>query len=104
MGVPLSILEGWKGDEEVGVFELGANGFGEIARNSRLLRPHVAALLNVHPVHVEFFRDEEGVLAAKKEILKGLREEGTALFNGDDPYTLKAAKEYSGREDPLRDR
>lgn len=98
MGVPLSILEGWKGDEEVGVFELGANGYGEIARNSRLLRPHVAALLNVHPVHVEFFRDEEGVLAAKKEILKGLREEGTALFNGDDPYTLKAAKEYSGRK------
>ena len=47
------------------------NHAGEIAPLTRLVRPHVAIVTTVEPVHLEFFRSVEAIADAKAEIFAG---------------------------------
>jgi UDP-N-acetylmuramoyl-tripeptide--D-alanyl-D-alanine ligase len=68
------------------VFEIGMNHPGEIAPLAQLVRPHVAVVTTVEPVHLEFFPDGvRGVAAAKAEIFASLAG-GTAVLNRDNPH------------------
>src|SRR5580692_4288908 len=55
---------------EVFVAEMGTYGRGEIAELCTWIRPDVAVITAVGPVHLERFRSEDGVLEAKAEILE----------------------------------
>jgi UDP-N-acetylmuramoyl-tripeptide--D-alanyl-D-alanine ligase len=82
-GVPLTLAR-MPADARFGVFEVGMNHGGEIARLSPQIRPHVAAITMVAPVHIEHFTDEAGIADAKAEIFLGLDAGGTALIPGDN--------------------
>jgi UDP-N-acetylmuramoyl-tripeptide--D-alanyl-D-alanine ligase len=99
-GVPLS-LAGLPSDAAYGVFELGMNHPGEIARLARLVRPHVAVITTVEPVHLGFFASLEAIADAKAEIFLGLEPGGTAVLNRDNPYfrRLAAAATAAGAAD-----
>lgn len=86
IGVPLSILR-LKESDEVIVLEMGMSHAGEITRLTQIAPPDIAVITNINPVHLEFFPDMEGIARAKKEILEGMKTIGTAILNGDDPYT-----------------
>jgi UDP-N-acetylmuramoyl-tripeptide--D-alanyl-D-alanine ligase len=84
-GVPLSLanmpkLIGF------GVFEVGMNHAGEIDVLTRLVKPHIAIVTTVAPVHLGFFRSVEDIADAKAEIFNGLEPGGTAIINRDNPY------------------
>src|SRR5438046_1917439 len=66
------------------VFELGMNHAGEIEPLSRLVRPQVAIVTAVEPVHLEFFGSLEAIADAKAEIFVGVEPGGTAVINGDN--------------------
>ena len=86
IGVPLT-LAALPRDAAFAVFELGMNHAGEIGPLSRLVRPHVAVVTTVGPVHVENFPDgEAGVARAKAEIFEGLARGGVAVLNADDTW------------------
>ncbi|MGC1302971.1 MAG: Mur ligase family protein, partial [Caulobacteraceae bacterium] len=86
IGVPLT-LAALPREAAYAVFELGMNHAGEIAPLSRLVRPHVATVTTVGPVHVENFPDgEAGVARAKAEIFEGLEPGGAAVLNADDAW------------------
>ena len=86
IGVPLT-LAALPRDAQFAVFELGMNHAGEIAPLSRLVRPHVALVTNVGPVHVENFPDGEGGVArAKAEVFEGMPPGGVAVLNADDKW------------------
>ena len=55
------------------VFEIGMNHAGEIAPLSQLVRPHVAIITTVAPVHLEFFGSLAKIADAKAEIFLGRR-------------------------------
>ena len=57
IGLPFSLLQ-MSGREEAAVFELAMSdpGIGEIDRLAEILKPDVAVLLNVFPVHLEFLK------------------------------------------------
>ncbi len=95
IGVPLGVLEAFEKDTEVAIFELGANRFGEIEKNSLLIRPDVAVILNVLRSHLEKLGSVEGVVKAKKEIFSGLKENGKILLNYDNEYTRKIGKDFN---------
>ncbi len=95
IGVPLGILEAFEKDTEIAIFELGANRFGEIKKNSLLVRPDVAAILNVLRTHLEKLGSVEGVVRAKKEIFSGLKENGKILLNYDNGYTREIGKDFN---------
>ena len=67
------------------VFEIGMNHAGEIEPLTRLVRPHVAIITTVEPVHLEFFGSLEAIADAKAEIFLGLEPGGAAVINRDNP-------------------
>jgi UDP-N-acetylmuramoyl-tripeptide--D-alanyl-D-alanine ligase len=84
-GVPLSLANMPKA-VSFGVFEAGMNHAGEIDALTRLIRPHIAIITTVAPVHLGFFRSVEEIADAKAEIFRGLEPGGTAIINRDSPY------------------
>jgi UDP-N-acetylmuramoyl-tripeptide--D-alanyl-D-alanine ligase len=84
-GVPLSLARMPK-TARYGVFEIGMNHAGEITPLTRLVRPHVAVVTAVEPVHLEFFDGIAGIADAKAEIFLGVEPGGTAVINRDNPY------------------
>src|SRR5207253_5513123 len=67
------------------IFEIGMNHAGEIAPLTRLVRPHVAVITTVEPVHLEFFASVEAIADAKAEIFLGVEHGGAAVLNIDNP-------------------
>jgi UDP-N-acetylmuramoyl-tripeptide--D-alanyl-D-alanine ligase len=84
-GVPLTLAR-LPRDAQFGVFEIGMNHAGEILPLTEMVRPHVAVITTVEPVHIEFFPSLWGIADAKGEIFSGLEPGGTAVINRDNPY------------------
>ena len=84
-GVPLSLAR-LAETARFGVFEIGMNHAGEITPLVQLVRPHVAIVTTVEPVHLEFFASVAEIADAKAEIFLGLEPDGTAVINRDNPH------------------
>lgn len=84
-GVPLS-LSLLPEDTQFCVSEIGMNHAGEIVPLTKMVRPHVAIVTTVAPVHLEFFASVEDIAEAKAEIFQGLEPGGTAILNRDNTY------------------
>jgi UDP-N-acetylmuramoyl-tripeptide--D-alanyl-D-alanine ligase len=81
-GVPLSLAR-CPPTARYGVLEMGMNHAGEIAPLSRLVRPRVAIITTIAPVHLEFFGSLAKIADAKAEIFVGVPPDGTAVINRD---------------------
>ncbi|WP_244464966.1 UDP-N-acetylmuramoyl-tripeptide--D-alanyl-D-alanine ligase [Candidatus Filomicrobium marinum] len=82
-GVPLTLAR-MPADTRFGVFEIGMSHGGEITPLTKLVRPHVAIVLNVLPAHLGNFVSEEEIADAKGEIFAGLEPDGVAILNQDN--------------------
>ncbi|MBM3557640.1 MAG: UDP-N-acetylmuramoylalanyl-D-glutamyl-2, 6-diaminopimelate--D-alanyl-D-alanine ligase, partial [Alphaproteobacteria bacterium] len=91
-GAPLALAR-LPREARYGVFELGMNKPGEIAANTRLVRPHVVIITTVEAVHLEFFPSVAAIAEAKAEIFEGLEPGGVAVLNRDNAhFELLAAR------------
>ena len=97
IGLPLSLLK-LSPAHDVGVFELGMNRRGEIARLVEIVRPTVGIITNVGPVHLEYLKTIDEVAAAKGELFQNLSPEATAIINKDDPRIEKLSSRFSGKK------
>jgi UDP-N-acetylmuramoyl-tripeptide--D-alanyl-D-alanine ligase len=97
LGLPLSILK-LEEDHEIAVLEMGMSHLGEIKTLTQIAPPDVAVITNVQPVHLEFLKNMANIAAAKKEILEGMKPDGTAILNGDDPWIRKIAEGWEGEK------
>jgi UDP-N-acetylmuramoyl-tripeptide--D-alanyl-D-alanine ligase len=84
-GVPLSLAR-CPQTSRFAIFEMGMNHAGEIEPLTRLVRPHVAIVTAIEPVHLEFLGSLEAIADAKSEIFLGLEPGGVAVLNGDSPH------------------
>jgi len=84
-GVPLTLARMHK-STQYGIFEIGMNHAGEITPLVAMVRPHIAIITNVGPVHLEFFDSVDGIADAKAEIFSGLIPGGTAIINRDGAH------------------
>jgi len=84
-GVPLTLAR-MPQDSAYGVFEIGMNHAGEIEPLTKMVRPHVAIVTTVEPVHLEYFDSVEDIARAKAEIFFGLEPGGAAILNRDNPH------------------
>lgn len=69
MGLARAVNEHLAPGTEVFIAEMGTYGRGEIAELCRWIKPDVAAIVSIGPVHLERFRTEEKIVEAKAEIL-----------------------------------
>src|SRR5215213_1198765 len=83
-GVPLSLAR-CPETARFAIFEMGMNHAGEIEPLTKLVRPDVAIITTVEPVHLEFFPSIEAIADAKAEIFLGLEPGGAAVINRDNP-------------------
>jgi UDP-N-acetylmuramoyl-tripeptide--D-alanyl-D-alanine ligase len=84
-GVPLTLAR-MPADTRYGIFEIGMNHAGEIRPLTRLVRPDVAIVTTVGPVHLEYFDSEAAIAEAKAEIFEGLTVGGAAILNRDNRW------------------
>jgi UDP-N-acetylmuramoyl-tripeptide--D-alanyl-D-alanine ligase len=71
MGLARAVNEHLTPGTEVFVAEMGTYGPGEIAALCDWVKPDVSAIVAIGPVHLERFKTEEKIVAAKSEILSG---------------------------------
>ena len=101
IGMPMAILS-MPMDTQVAVLEMGMNHFREIAYLSDIANPHVAVIINIGTMHMEYLGSQEGIRQAKMEIVEGMSDQGKLLLNGDDamlrtlPEAPKQAVTYFG--------
>jgi UDP-N-acetylmuramoyl-tripeptide--D-alanyl-D-alanine ligase len=82
LGVPLTLAR-MPRETRFGIFEIGMNHAGEILSLVDMVRPHIAIITSVAPVHLEFFPNVEAIADAKAEIFSGLAPGGVAIINRD---------------------
>jgi UDP-N-acetylmuramoyl-tripeptide--D-alanyl-D-alanine ligase len=82
-GVPLTLAR-CPADVRFAIFEIGMNHAGEIEPLVKMVRPHVAVITTVEPVHLEFFSGIEAIADAKAEIFEGVEPRGAVVLNRDN--------------------
>ena len=82
-GVPLSLAR-CPATARFAIFEIGMNHAGEIEPLVKIVRPQVAVITTVEPVHLEFFSGIEAIADAKAEIFEGLEPGGAVVLNRDN--------------------
>ncbi len=90
-GLPLSLAR-MSRQAAYGIFEIGMNHAGELRELSRLLKPEVALITTVEPVHIGHFASVEEIADAKAEIFEGMTAKGTAVLNRDNPHFDRLAR------------
>lgn len=77
VGLPLSLLT-LPRETDFGVFELGSNHPGEIARLTDVLRPQAGIVASVGCAHIEYFGTQEAIAREKGALLRALPPDGFA--------------------------
>jgi UDP-N-acetylmuramoyl-tripeptide--D-alanyl-D-alanine ligase len=90
-GVPLSLAR-CPASVRFAIFEIGMNHAGEIEPLVKLVRPQIAIITTVEPVHLEFFAGVEAIADAKAEIFTGLEPGGVAILNRDNAQFARLQK------------
>jgi UDP-N-acetylmuramoyl-tripeptide--D-alanyl-D-alanine ligase len=90
-GVPLSLAR-CPVDAQFAVFEIGMNHAGEIESLVKMVRPHVAIITTVEPVHLEFFAGIEAIADAKAEIFEGVEPGGAVVLNRDNSQFARLSR------------
>lgn len=82
-GVPLSLAR-CPASVRFAIFEIGMNHAGEIEQLVKMVRPQIAIVTTVEPVHLEFFAGIEAIADAKAEIFEGVEPSGAVVLNRDN--------------------
>ncbi len=90
-GVPLTLAR-CPASVTFAVFEIGMNHAGEIEPLVKMVRPHVAIVTTVEPVHLEFFSGIEAIADAKAEIFSGVEPGGAVVLNRDNAQFARLSK------------
>jgi UDP-N-acetylmuramoyl-tripeptide--D-alanyl-D-alanine ligase len=90
-GVPLSLAR-CPADMRFAIAEIGMNHAGEIAPLVKMVRPHIAIITTIEPVHLEFFSGLEAIADAKAEIFTGVEPGGAVVLNRDNAQFARLAQ------------
>ena len=91
LGVPLTLCR-MPREARFGVFEIGMNHAGEITPLAEMVRPHVAIITTIAPVHLEHFESVDDIADAKAEIFSGLEPGGAVVLNIDVKQYVRLRK------------
>lgn len=89
-GLPLTLLA--MNQPDVAVIEAGMSQPGEIASLSRIMKPQIAMVLNINPVHLEGLQSLDAIANEKLAITDGMSEDGLLIYNADDPLLSSKVK------------
>ena len=85
VGVPITLCD-MDMEADYAIIEMGMSAKGEIEELVSFVKPDMAIITNVYPMHIEFFANFEGIAEAKAEIFKSLKKGGLAFINEDTNF------------------
>ena len=91
LGIAKAINDSDLSKAEMAIIEMGTYGPGEIKDICAWVRPHVAVITGIGPVHLERMKTYENILDAKSEIVDLA---GSVVINGDDKMLLDKARAW----------
>ncbi|OLQ42492.1 UDP-N-acetylmuramoyl-tripeptide--D-alanyl-D-alanine ligase, partial [Oenococcus oeni] len=97
IGVPTTILN-MPADTEIAVIEMGMDHLGQLTALSKMLEPNIALITMIGEAHIEFFKTRDKIADAKMEIIKGLKKDGTFIYDGDEILLKERADLFSGEK------
>jgi UDP-N-acetylmuramoyl-tripeptide--D-alanyl-D-alanine ligase len=83
-GIPMTVFDLPAGTQVL-VVEYAMSRAGEIRELTTIAPPSIGVVLNVGLAHVGLLGSIDAVAAAKRELVEGLRPDGVAILNADDP-------------------
>ncbi|MDB2326490.1 Mur ligase family protein [Candidatus Actinomarina sp.] len=95
LGIAKAINEDLKDSNELAIIEMGTYGIGEIREICSWVRPHIAVITGIAPVHLERMKSLENILDAKSEIVELA---GSVVINGDDELLLNQARLWTNQK------
>ncbi|MDO4519114.1 MAG: UDP-N-acetylmuramoyl-tripeptide--D-alanyl-D-alanine ligase [Eubacteriales bacterium] len=94
LGLPLTVFR-LRDEDEIAVLEMGISDFGEMSRLAKIAKPDISVITNIGTCHLENLGDRDGVLRAKTEVFRYVKDGGHIVLNGDDDK-LSTVKESNG--------
>ena len=76
---------------DLAIIEMGTYGVGEIKEICSWVKPHIAVITGIGPVHLERMKNYETILDAKSEIVELA---GSVVINGDDEMLINRARTW----------
>jgi UDP-N-acetylmuramoyl-tripeptide--D-alanyl-D-alanine ligase len=77
------------------VLEYSSDQPGDMRFLTDHLPPDVAVITQIAPVHLQHFANLDELIQEELAVTKGLKKEGTLLFNADDPWQKDCSQEVS---------
>ncbi len=94
--VALAVL-GIGARQRYAVIEIGIDGRGQMAQYATMMRPDVVVVTSIGSEHHRSLGSLDETRDEKAQILRGLRSDGLAVLNGDDPRVRAMAAFTTGR-------
>lgn len=88
IGVPLSLWD-ITPDSTLGIFEAGVSRPGEMDRLSRMIKPDIVVITNIHDDHDDGFPSREAKIAEKVRLIHGAQ---VVVYPADDAAVAHAVK------------
>ena len=90
--LPITLLK-IRRQTEVAILEYGIDRQGEMSQHLQLVRPKIAIITGITPVHSEknMLGSIEGIVKEKGKLLEALPSDGLAILNFDNPLVIKMA-------------
>ncbi|MGC8814362.1 UDP-N-acetylmuramoyl-tripeptide--D-alanyl-D-alanine ligase [Dictyoglomus sp.] len=88
IGVPLSILDAEE-DVDFLVLEMAMRNKGEISLLSKIAEPDIGVITNIGWAHIGRLGSREAIMEAKAEIFEHIKQDGVAILNNDDPFSMR---------------
>ena len=95
-GIPLALFS-MPNETRWAVLEMGISVPGEMTRLAALVKPHLLAVTNVGPTHLEFLGTVEAVAREKLGAMKYAVPDATLIINADDPVLIREAARVGAR-------
>ncbi|MBO71115.1 MAG: hypothetical protein CL508_02230 [Actinobacteria bacterium] len=95
LGIAKAINENFNKDHDIALIEMGTYANGEIREICSWVRPHIAVITGIAPVHLERMKTLENILDAKSEIVELA---GSVVINGDDELLLNEARLWTNQK------
>ena len=84
-GLPLSVFK-IRGDEKIGIFEMGMNRVNEIGEISKVLKSRFGIITNIGTAHIGILGSQKNIAEEKRKSLAYIPENGAAVVGADDAF------------------
>ncbi len=95
-GLPLSVFK-IRGDEKIGIFEMGMNRVNEIGEISKVLKSKFGIITNIGTAHIGILGSRQNIAAEKRKSLAYVPADGAAIVGAADDFADFCTEKVIGK-------